>query len=235
MAWSIVQHTSLAADATGTTIALAYGSNIGTAQSALFSFTSNDIGQTVSTVVDTLLTSYGQAEGDSGTAQRATIYGGEASASGGANTVTVTFSATTAHRRLAIFEITGQNAPGTGNFIDQANGTSGTGTAANAPSVTTLFDGELVLGHVIAEADSTITAGTNLSFTKDEDYGHTTVVAGVEHGTQTTHGAIVADWTLGTSRNFIAQVVTLRPAAAGTPALYDTSMRNPLYNTLLRM
>ena len=221
MAWSIVQHASLAQDASATTIVLAFSSNIGTAKSALIVCISCDIGLTVSSVTDSLGNTYGGAESDSGTAQRADIYVAEDSGAGGANTVTVTFSATTGHRRIAIFEITGQNAPGTGNFTDQANGTSGSGTAANAPSVTTLFDGELVLSHVIAEADSTLTAGTHLSFTKDEDFGHTTVVAGVEDGTQATAGAIVADWTLGTSRNYIAQVLTLRPAAAAaakTPA-----------------
>jgi len=124
------------------------------------------VAQTVSTVADTLGSTYTSRVTHAGVNTFADLRDATL-ASGGTNNVTVTFSATVQFRRLVVHEYSNVNA------FDVAAGANGTASPCTSGNITTAQAGELIFSVVYGDQTqtATYTAETNESFTIREQFG----------------------------------------------------------------
>lgn len=214
MAIAHVQAPAAATVFSGTTIALAFGSNV-TAGSMLCAHVYANHG--ISGVADSRSQTYTSAVNvtDGATFSLATYY--FLNTTGGACTVTVTFAGAVAYASLQVAEYSGV---ATSSALDKVANNSQTdvGTSANAitsGSVTTDTDGQLILGwtSVLVVGAATVSAGSGFT-ARTNVFGDTLF----EDQVQGTAGAIAATFTttLATA-DHITLISTYRAATASTP------------------
>lgn len=219
-------------DDTGTasvTITKAFTSNV-TAGNMIIGAIGYENNTTVS-VADTLGNTYTvsavNADGGNNQFQR-TFYAN--SPTGGANTVTVTFGASIAYRRLYISEYSGlaTASPNDGD-AGQLQTSPGTGTdAITSGNIVTTVNGDLIWGITqnTGSADpgsGTLVAGTG--YTQDAQVG--TVIMRAEHKTQTTAGSVAATFTASVDYRRLTNVLAFKvtsaaPAVSSIPTVAIT-------------
>lgn len=221
-AWAAPAHVQSPAAATvfsGTTIALAYGSNV-TAGSLLTCWVYANHG--VSGVADSLTQTFSSAVSvtDGATYTLANYY--FLNTAGGADTVTVTFAGTVTYASLQCAEYSGV---ATSAALDQATSNSQTdpGTATDAitsGNVTTTTNGQLILGwtSALAVGAGTVSAGT--SYTGRQNVFGDTLF---EDRVQTTAGSIAATFTTNhATSDYITLISTFKEAVAASSARRGT-------------
>jgi hypothetical protein len=159
----------------------------------------NDTTATVQSVRDSAGNVYNQAIGaTSGAGLRQSVYYAK-SIIGGNDTVTVTFSQPAIYADVRILEYRGVGT------LDVASGASGSGTTSNSGSKTTTAPSELIVG---ANTVSTDTRAAGTGFTsriityRDSDIAEDRIVSAP--------GTYSATATLGTSGNWVMQMVTFK-------------------------
>lgn len=132
------------------------------------------------------------------------------------NTITITYNINPPSRAASANEFSGLASSST---LDKSAGTFGSGTAAASPlTATTSQADELVVGAIGVEGPSgdTFTLGSGFSSsTRSGTSGGsavTNVTSNPEYKIVSTTGTYLADGTLGTSRNWVAVVVTYKAA-----------------------
>lgn len=215
MAIAYVQSANASSDASASSIAASFGSNVGGGQRLLvLQVCFNNASNIVSGISDTLGTSYSLARFQTALNVSSAVYYGLAPSGGGANTVTVSFSVATQFRRLAIHEYSGND---TSSPLDQVNSATHDNTPpATTPdsgNVTTTTDGQLIFGayNMDQGGDASVTAGSG--FTKREDYQHANGPAATEDKVQSTAGTTKADFTLSADSRWVCIVATFKAAA----------------------
>ncbi len=210
---AFVQAPTPATVSSGTSIALAYGSNV-TAGGLLVCHIYANNG--ISTVADSRSQTFSSAVNvtDGATFSIATFY--FPNTTGGADTVTVTFAGAVTYASLQCAEYSGV---ATSSPLDQATSNSQTdpGTASNAVTsgnVTTTTNGQLIVGWstALVVGTETITAGTGFT-------GRTNVFGDTLHEdqVQSTAGVIAATFTnsLSTADN-ITIITTFKAQVTGS-------------------
>lgn len=209
-----VQSTSSTAFS-GTSIALAYGSNV-TAGSLLVCHVYANHG--VTGIADSRTQTWSSAVSvtDNATYTLATYYFPNTTA--GANTVTVTFAGTITYASLQIAEYSGcATSTPLDKFASNSQTDPGTGTnAVTSGSVTTVTDGQLIVGwtSALVAGGSTVSAGTGFT-------GRTNIFGDTLHEdqVQTSAGAIAATFTTtSATADFITLIATFKAASVSTPA-----------------
>lgn len=215
MAIAYVQAPAAATVFSGTTISLAFGSNV-TAGSMLCAHINANHG--ISGVADSRSQTYTSAVNvtDGATYSLATYY--FLNTTGGACTVTVTFAGAVTFASLQVAEYSGV---ATSSALDKTANNSQTdpGTAADAitsGSVTPTTDGQLILGwtSALVVGGSTVSAGSGFT-------GRINVFGDIlfEDQIQTSAGAIAATFTTtSATADFITLVSTYKAAAAAGTA-----------------
>ncbi len=172
----------------------------------------NDSTTTVSSVADTKGNAYAVAAAaivQSGTASQAIYYAKNiATAAGGANTVTVTFSVAARFPDIRIAEYSGID---TVNPLDVSAGAQGSTATSSSGSVTTTNANDLLIGANLVQSTSTAAGAgyTNRGITPDGDLLEDRVVTATASYSATAALDKVQQW--------IMQMVAFR-AASGTPA-----------------
>lgn len=221
-AWAAhVQSPTPVTASSGTTIAIAFGSNV-TAGNHLTCHIYANHG--ISTVADSLGQSFSSAVNvtDGATYSLATFY--RENTAGGANTVTVTFLGAITYASLQCTERSGIATSGS---LDKfaSNSQTTPGTAANAitsGSVTTTTNGQTIVGWSTALTVGAGTTSAGTGFTpRTNVFGDTLI----EDQIQTTAGAIAATFTTNSaSSSFITLITTFKEAAAA-PTSFGARLR----------
>lgn len=221
-AWAAPAHVQSPAAATafsGTTINLAYGSNV-TAGNLLVCHIYANHG--ISSVADSRSQTFSSAVNvtDSSTYSIATFY--YANTTGGADTVTVTFAGTITYASLQCSEYSGV---ATASPLDQtaSNIQTDPGTATDAVtsgSVTTTTNGQLIVGFstALVVGAGTLSAGTNYT-------GRTNVFGDTLYAdrVQTSAGSIAATFTTNhATSDYITLISTFKEAVAASSARRGT-------------
>jgi hypothetical protein len=216
--WTRVQSKSLAQDAASTTIALAFDSNV-TAGNFIVVYGFCDSGGTVASIADTIGNSYAQDVSHANADPYEPSVWSAQSPNGGANTVTITFSASKAFRRIVIIEYQDILAA---NPTDVTAGADGVSTTPASGAAGTTVDGDLCLGFCVDVSGSpvTYTAGTNIAWTKFEDTASSVAPVAAEEGEKASAGSVNADWTLSASHSWVALLVTYKPVPLGEGPIY---------------
>lgn len=213
--WAAPAHVQSPTPATafsGTTIALAYGSNV-TAGNLLVCYIYASHG--ISGVADSRSQTFTSAVNvtDNATYSLAIFY--YPNTTGGADTVTVTFLGAITYASLQCSEYSGV---ATSSPLDQTTSNSQTdpGTATDAVTsgnVTTTTNGQLILGWTVAvDGTSTVSAGTSYT-------GRTNVFGDTIHEdlVQTSAGSIAATFTTNSATaDYITLIATFKEAIAAT-------------------
>jgi len=141
-----------------------------------------------------------------------------ASASAGANTVTVTYSTTVAYPEIRVVEYSGIS---TTNPLDAVIGASGTGLTMNSGSITTTNANDLL---VAANAIASETTATGTGYTQRVDSAFTEII---EDETVSATGSYSATATQGSSGYWLMQLAAFRAASSGggtTPPTTPTNL-----------
>jgi hypothetical protein len=210
-----VQSPTAATAFSGTSINLAYGSNV-TAGNLLVCHVYANHG--ISSVADSLTQTFTAAVNltDGSTYSVATFY--YANTAGGADTVTVTFAGAITYASLQCSEYSGVQ---TSSPLDQTTSNNqtdpGTGTdAVTSGNVTTTTDGQLIVGFstALVVGAGTLSAGTNYT-ARTNVFGDTLC----EDRVQTSAGSIAATFTNSLSTaDFITLISTYKAASAASPS-----------------
>lgn len=216
-----VQSPSAATAFSGTTIALAYGSNV-TAGSLLVCYIYANHG--ISGVADSRSQTFSSAVNvtDGATYSLAIFY--YANTTAGADTVTVTFAGAITYASLQCSEYSGV---ATSSPLDQtaSNNQTDPGTATNAitsGNVTTTTDGQLIVGwtSALVVGVGTVSAGTGYT-------GRTNVFGDTLHEdqVQTSAGSIAATFTTNhATSDYITLIATFKAASVASPS-YGARLR----------
>jgi hypothetical protein len=230
VAIALVQSKSTKLTGSGTTIALAFTSNVTAGNLTVVGVSWGAAGgviEALSSVADGLSNTYTRITNcdvvDSTNDQQHTIIYAK-NIAGGACTITVTFTASRSNRGITIAEYSGAD---TSAPLDQSvsnfQTSPGTGTdAVTSTTKTTTANGELIAGIY---TDSTSGAGTTVSagtgFTKQEDTGGTAGAIQIvyEDQIQSSSGSIAATFTETANHRALSAMATFKapPAAGGTP------------------
>lgn len=231
--WAWVQDASSGADASDTTIALAYGSNI-TAGSLLLAAVAWDCtgAQTISGVADSQTQTWTQI-GTSITLEGSFCFAAFRfwNSTAGANTVTATFSAGAQYRGIVITEYSGLATaadPLDQSRTDAAQTDPGTGTDAVTSGATgaTSDANELVWGAMIVKGGiNTDAAGTGFTIRENASVNLFLVMA-TEEKNLVSPGATAATFTAGVGTSDHATIVATfkEPAAGGGATPKGTSI-----------
>lgn len=195
-------------DAGGTTIPLAFGSNVQAGSVLVCHFSFDNAQGSVNSVGDSLNGGWTNIINTNNTpnAQRSEVYYFLNSAAG-ACTVTANLSGTIDFRRMAIIEVSGlQNAA-----PDKSASAIGASTAPNSGSVTTTADGEYILGCF--QFNGTTISNLNGFTSRAEG---TNKECAMLDKIQTTQGAIAASVTLAGSTNWLAAIITFKATGGAT-------------------
>ena len=215
MAWANVaaNNVHLYGETTGTTIVLAYATNLTAGSLLVCAVTFADAGGTITaTCADSKSQTWVNAVGPT----RNASLGGVGftqylfyfeNTGSGADTVTVTFSATVEFRRLNLHEYTGI---ATSGAFDQSSGAIGNSAAPNSGSQTTTADNELIYGAAITDS-SDVVAGSGFT-----DRGQADTADRTEDKNGTPPGSFSAAFTC-TSSQWIAQMATFKEPSGAAP------------------
>lgn len=205
----------------GTTLAIAYGSNV-TAGNLLVCHIYANHG--ISGVADSRSQTFTSAVNvtDGATYSLATFY--YANTTGGADTVTVTFAGAITYASLQCSEYSGvATSSPLDKFASNSQTTPGTGAnAVTSGSVTTTTDGQLIVGWSTALTVGAGTTSAGTGFT-----GRTNVFGDTlcEDQVQTSAGGIAATFTsTSATSNFITLITTYKAPAATGPS-YGARLR----------
>lgn len=212
---AVVQTIGAGNDASATTIAQSFSANVDGGNLIVVAVTWDSTNTTTATCSDNRGNTYANAtSGNNTTLRQAMRVCYAANVAGGPTTVTVTFSATSSFRRIAVSEYSGV---ATISPVDVTKTNNGVGTTAvdnvTSTAATTTVNGDLIYGAVMDnDGGASITAGTG--FTERFDTG--TGLA-VQDRVQTTAGSIASTHTFSvTNRNYHAHMVAFK-AAPTTP------------------
>lgn len=134
----------------------------------------------------------------------------------GANTVSVAATGASAIR-VAIFEYSGIAAS---NALDQATGTTGTGTSPASPSVTTVSSPELAIGALDTSSAVSIAAAAGSGYALEQcNSSCTSGTLGTEDQILPLEQSIAATWSVGTSTSWASIIATFR--GSGAPLTYN--------------
>lgn len=216
-----VQSPTPVTGSSGTTLAIAYGSNV-TAGNLLVCHIYANHG--ISGVADSRSQTFTSAVNvtDGATYALATFY--YANTTGGADTVTVTFAGAITYASLQCSEYSGvATSSPLDKFASNSQTTPGTGAnAVTSGSVTTTTDGQLIVGWSTALTVGAGTTSAGTGFT-----GRTNVFGDTlcEDQVQTSAGAIAATFTsTSATSNFITLITTYKAPAATGPS-YGARLR----------
>ena len=216
-----VQSPTAVTGSSGTTLAIAYGSNV-TAGNLLVCHIYANHG--ISGVADSRSQTFTSAVNvtDGATYSLATFY--YANTTGGADTVTVTFAGAITYASLQCSEYSGvATSSPLDKFASNSQTTPGTGAnAVTSGSVTTTTDGQLIVGWSTALTVGAGTTSAGTGFT-----GRTNVFGDTlcEDQVQTSAGAIAATFTsTSATSNFITLITTYKAPAATGPS-YGARLR----------
>lgn len=216
-----VQSPTPVTGSSGTTLAIAYGSNV-TAGNLLVCHIYANHG--ISGVADSRSQTFTSAVNvtDGATYSLATFY--YANTTGGADTVTVTFAGAITYASLQCSEYSGvATSSPLDKFASNSQTTPGTGAnAVTSGSVTTTTDGQLIVGWSTALTVGAGTTSAGTGFT-----GRTNVFGDTlcEDQVQTSAGGIAATFTTtSATSNFITLITTYKAPAATVPS-YGARLR----------
>jgi glucose/arabinose dehydrogenase/PKD repeat protein len=206
---TFVQVNAATPQSSQTAVAVAYPSVQTAGDTNIVAIGWNNTTSTVTSVVDSAGNTYRLAVPKSaanGVSQAIWYASNIKAAVAGANTVTVTFSASTPYVDLRALEYSGLDPA---NPFDAGASASGNGTSANSGAVTTTGANELILGAGMTGGlfSAAGTSFTNRIITNDADIAEDRIV--------TTAGSYSATATLNPSAGWVMQVATFRAATAG--------------------
>ena len=222
MAVAHIQTTYATSDASATTIACAFASNV-TAGSLLVvtaAWADGGVGN-APTITDTRGNTYspaGSAHFDTPNGQgQHTYYVPNTTA--GANTVTATFSTATTYRRIEVTEVSGGATTSPVDAVSKFIGTSTTSTdSVTSGSATTTTAGCYIYGAFQRDGNTvTITSGTGFT----QRLNLTDV--DIEDMTQASAGSVAATWTTNAPTTYLATMVAFKPAGGGGSNVTDTA------------
>lgn len=223
--WAHVQSDKISAEASSTTIALAYPSNVASGNNlkAAIAWQANS-GQTISGCSDSLSQTWTQV----GSTVTVTSIGGDwrlavfrfYNTTGGANTLTCTFSAASFYRALAVGEYSGL---ATSNALDQTTGNPqvdpGTATdAVTSTSVTTTANNELIYGAALSVCGTSATVASGTGYTSRAfTFSGTFLCLRVEDKNLASAGSVAATFTAGDATEDTAAIIATfkEPGGAG--------------------
>lgn len=217
MAWAFVQATAVASGSgSATTVALAYTSNVVAAHLLVAYVTYQDTAQTVTaTCADSLGQTWSAAIGPT---RNSGLGGGWtqyifyfANTVAGADTVTVTFSASVAFRRLDILEYSGI---ATTTPLDVTSGAIGSGASTKSSgSATTTQNNDLIFGGGITDAGDIAAGATFTSRASSDSFERS------EDKNGAVAGSFDANFT-GANAQWIVQMATFKePSVKSKPRL----------------
>jgi hypothetical protein len=198
---SFVQAAASAASGTATTLSLAFPSNTRAGDLLLvaFDYTSNATPTSVTDSQGNVFTEVGSQLSTPGGALSRVYYA--RNIKGGADTVTVTLSASSSYLELYLNEYSGIN---TTNPIDAELGASGSAGAVSSGNVTTTAAGDIIYGYCVGDWACTVGSGFTARSTLDGNL--------IEDETAGSAGGYPAT---GTATNgWTIQLVALKPASA---------------------
>lgn len=217
----LVQSNGATNDATATSIALAFLSNVAAGNRLVAGVSFGTAPRNLPTsVVDSFGTNWTLVDSsDDATASQNTAVYEAVAAQSGACTVTVTWGETHAFRRLVLGEISGTTTRDQHGISAPTVATIATDNVTS-PSVTTTQDGETIVGIVMDTSGvATETAGTG--YTKQQGVGE----LALETKTQTTKGAVAATWTFSATDRYVAAVITYSTPVSSrhkTPSIFPS-------------
>ena len=202
---SFVQATASAAHGTPTTLSLAFPSNTQAGDLLLVAF-DYDSSVTPTSVTDSqgdVFTEVGSQLRSPGGALSRVYYA--KNIKGGADTVTVTLSASSSYLEVYLSEYSGIN---TTNPIDAEVGASGNAGAVSSGSVKTTAAGDIIYGYCVGDGTCTVGSGFTARSTLDANL--------IEDETAGSAGSYAATGTA--SNGWTMQMVALEPASASVAA-----------------
>ncbi|MGD0124662.1 MAG: choice-of-anchor D domain-containing protein [Terriglobia bacterium] len=198
---AFVQAAASAAHGTPTTLSLAFPSSTRAGDLLLVAF-DYDSSVTPASVTDSqgdVFTAVGNQLSTPGGALSRVYYA--KNIKGGADTVTVTLSASSSYLELYLSEYSGIN---TSNPIDAEAGASGNAGAVSSGSVTTTAAGDIIYGYCVADWSCIVGSGFNARSTLDGNLMEDETAGGA--GSYAATGTADGGWTM--------QMVALSPASA---------------------
>lgn len=204
------------ANSSATSVALAFGSNVGAGNAILGAWRYGNSGRTV-TLSDNQSNTYtSSAVAATDSTDNSTVGVGFAlNCAGAATTVTFGISGAAANLRFSISEFSGV---ATSSALDKTAGASGSGTAPATSSVTPTTNGQLFFAIAHMAGTTTFTAGTDFTLATTVPTGAGAQRLGAEYFIQATAAAHVFDFASSSSHTWSIAGVTLK-AAGGAPTL----------------
>lgn len=232
--WQLLQKAQSGTAATGTTQAQAFASN-NTAGSLLVAAVAGGASGTTFTVTDTAGNTWlpaGSAYFDSDRAVMVQLFY-VPNCVAGANTVTLTLSATGLNRTLLIHEFSGG---GSGISVDGYATTSSNSPTTNVTptltGITTTTDDDLIFAYFMIDSGSALTITGNNTYQFIEDLaGFTPSTSWME---QLTHGATTPTTTLNVAKPWSGLVAAFTPPPVSTPAPVNLKRGLTLYQNAVQ-